>query len=160
MTDKTPRADTGLALIPSVLLAEALDDLIRAERSKRYTVHMGFWHDPDLYDKTCAVCMAGATMAGKLKADPLRECEPRCYDDVTKELLLALDWVRMFAWDGFFDNVNEARMQHGLEPLAHTMPLADELADEVGMVSYNEDNKTIFKLALRKAVRIMRKADL
>ena len=51
---------------PSALLEVAMTDLGKIERSKRYGVHMGFWHTGQ---EVCEVCLAGAVMAFTLGAN-------------------------------------------------------------------------------------------
>jgi len=54
----------------SKLAALALEDLKKVERSRRYVVDMGAWHEPaDENDGLCYVCFAGAVMAKTCKLD-------------------------------------------------------------------------------------------
>jgi hypothetical protein len=52
-----------LSDVPSELLQQALDDLEKVEADPRYIVDMCRWHQP-LEDQRCAVCLAGAVLAG------------------------------------------------------------------------------------------------
>lgn len=58
--------EVQLPTVPSQLLRLALDDLRKVERSKRYAVDMGSWHEPNQYDdkdnRVCAVCFTGALL--------------------------------------------------------------------------------------------------
>jgi hypothetical protein len=78
---------------PSELIALALADLAKAERSKRYIVNMGFFHEPTNMN-TCIVCFAGSVMAGTLKSNPDELFGPYDFDVDTKDKLLWLDSLR------------------------------------------------------------------
>lgn len=89
----------------SAFLTLALNDLIKAEASPDYRVDFESWHspgfdgspDPSSLPDTyyCSVCLAGAVIAGTLKASRLKALEPvdECFGDWSAPLL-ALDDVR------------------------------------------------------------------
>lgn len=54
---------------PSELIRLAVADLERAEASPDYIIDMGCWHEP-IPNGLCAVCFAGAVIAGTLGAHP------------------------------------------------------------------------------------------
>jgi hypothetical protein len=62
---------------PSKLLALALSDLEKAEKSKFYEIDMDGWHTPNI-DKqsTCSVCLAGSVIAFSLKTPRVMEKSP------------------------------------------------------------------------------------
>lgn len=66
---------------PSELIALALDDLKKAEQSKKYTIDMDFWHGPT-FDTSCSVCLAGAVIAGTLKVPFNEQLEPWEIEDL------------------------------------------------------------------------------
>lgn len=81
---------------PSAPLRLALDDLEKAARDPRYEVNMGAWHDPmDDEAGKCAVCLAGAAMAGTLGADPDAYFAPEDFPECTGRLE-ALESLRCF----------------------------------------------------------------
>ncbi len=75
---------------PSALIRLALDDLRKVERSKKYVVDMGTYHEPE-YDG-CHVCLAGAIMAKTLKTPLTRTTGTGFYTEGNK--LRALDYLR------------------------------------------------------------------
>ncbi len=114
MTDapKIPRTPEGLALIPSILLTEAMEDFEAAVASDEYLIDMGRWHEPDKLGAdgapVCVVCLGGAVMAGQLKASPYEECTPSDFGRANELLLLALDSARKFDWYMFLLRVQLA----------------------------------------------------
>ena len=50
----------------SALITLALADLAKCERSEKYAVYMGWWHDRWTETSPCTVCFAGAVMAQSL----------------------------------------------------------------------------------------------
>jgi len=78
----------------SALITIALADLAKVERSKKYEVIMGTWHDPSRFgDRVCAVCLAGAVMAKTLGADPSLQIYPERFPE-NESALCALDELR------------------------------------------------------------------
>ena len=62
--------------MPSAVLAIALKDLTKVERSKKYQVDMEIWHDPGIIRNVCVVCFAGGVMAKTLNIDPKEDAMP------------------------------------------------------------------------------------
>lgn len=58
---------------PSELIAIALADLIKVEKSKKFRVAMGAWHWTPPGSNVCHVCLAGAVMACTLKSREIYE---------------------------------------------------------------------------------------
>lgn len=78
---------------PSELLALAMKDLAKVERSKKYIVKMGVWHAP-LWDENksvCAVCLAGSVMAKTLNVPITTYTDPAGKEERALE---ALDYFR------------------------------------------------------------------
>lgn len=73
------------------LLAMALTDLRKAEKSKVCVVDMHTWHTAKLGQ--CRVCLAGAVMHFGLGAR--RTMDKFDYDKGTENRLAALDWLRV-----------------------------------------------------------------
>jgi len=85
---------------PSTAITQALDDLRKVERNKKYRVDMDVWHDAiDLEDDwgeadQCVVCLAGATMAKTLNKAPTDALSPSSFNRKVKNQLLGLDEFR------------------------------------------------------------------
>lgn len=77
---------------PSELIRVALKDLAVVEKDERYVVDMGSWHERRR--SRCAVCFAGAVMAGTLGASHSKSITPGDFDGVTAMKLAALDSIR------------------------------------------------------------------
>ena len=89
---------------PSELLTLALDDLNKIERSKKYKVHMGRWHEPySNGDTVCHVCLAGAVMARRGGLSPEEE-----------QLLIRSIWETDKKLDAL-DDFRGGHMRPGLE---------------------------------------------
>lgn len=123
MTEKpeVPRTPEGLALIPSVLLAETLADFQAAEASDDYIIDMGQWHVPIIASKgheglsgVCIVCFAGAAMAGTMEVPMGERCTPYQFGSATESLLIGLDAAREFQWYQFMHQVQDARDAMGM----------------------------------------------
>lgn len=87
---------------PSKLIRLALADLEKIERSKRYRVDMGQFHNPidtkprrAVEADRCAVCFAGSVMAKTAGAPRGRWLFPVDYDPDTHMKLVALDRFRL-----------------------------------------------------------------
>lgn len=78
----------------SDLINVALADLIKCERSPKYTINMGMWHWPRISGK-CAVCLAGSVMAQSLSATPNKMRGPLLYPRDVRKKLLALNDLRV-----------------------------------------------------------------
>lgn len=76
----------------SALILLALDDLKRAERSKKYEVNMHLWHSPNSH---CNVCFAGGVMAFSLGANSNDLLDPLDFDHDTSRKLNALNLARI-----------------------------------------------------------------
>lgn len=103
------RSSAGLALQPSILIREALEDLHKAEQSTDYRVKMTLWHRPAVGDPQgtsrgpCAVCLAGASIAFRAgdKTTPGMALTPAFFNADTENLLYALNSARTGQWDRF-----------------------------------------------------------
>jgi len=139
---------TKLPRKPSDLLALALDNLRKVERSKKYKVCMGAWHSPGTYyADPCAVCLAGAVMAKTLGASPEMTLVPHNFSEEDK--LDAIDSFRVGEWGAGFNCMGVSGRK---EVKAYNALCAD--IDPV--VSYH-NGRDEFHRTMRKAVRIMRK---
>lgn len=120
---KKTQKETLLPDKPSELIRVALADLAKVERSKKYRVEMGTWHEP--VDGVCEVCLAGAVMAKTLKSYPNETLwADTDFDDDTKNKLLALDFLRQ-------GEVVEALEQLGFDDHEHI--------HDYDIVSYHTD---------------------
>lgn len=79
---------------PSALLALALKDLEKTERSKKYKIDMDIYHSPDR-DK-CSVCLTGAIMAQTLKVPSDVHITPDNYAFVNSDTQKKLYAINMF----------------------------------------------------------------
>lgn len=129
----------------SALILLALDDLKKAERSKKYKIDMGGWHHPNSH---CSVCFAGAVIAFSLGADPKKRIDPYDFDTDTRHKLLALNSARC----GFF---NQGAMYVGGNN--NTQDKAYQF--NTSIPDYHEDRKG-FRSAMRKAALALKKAKL
>lgn len=77
----------------SALVRLAVADLVACERDPAYRISMETYHAP-LDDLCCWVCLAGAVMAGHLRAAPSREALPSNYPLSIRRKLEALDCFR------------------------------------------------------------------
>jgi len=77
----------------SALIGVARKDLAAAGASPDYTVDMQFWHTGNIEGGPCAVCLAGAVIAGTLQADIRYGVDPRDYGRRDYRALQALDHV-------------------------------------------------------------------
>ena len=128
------------------LLELALNDLRKAERSKKYVVDMNHWYKPN---SVCRVCLAGSVMAFSLsvvpdKDAPDREIVPSDLGEAWDMALLGLDSMRF----GSF----------------HCVPgVAGELAElaycKAGNPTYEKDRPKWLR-TIRKCVRILKEANV
>ena len=79
----------------SDLLEIALDDLELVEADPHYAVNMNQWHNISSVNGICHVCLAGAVMAGTLRADPGQHTMPIDYPRDVRRKLLTLDAFAM-----------------------------------------------------------------
>jgi hypothetical protein len=127
----------------STLLRLALKDLARAERSKRYVINMGTWHEPvQAYDAStgscqetgkCQVCLAGSVIAGTLNAD-LSECvEPCDYevgrDCTTVNKLYALNSIRQGHIQSALQSIGRLKMWHAHKTLPSSIDVTKYESD-------------------------------
>ena len=76
------------------LLDLALDDLVVInDKKNKYELSMNIWHSPEDNGK-CSVCLAGAVMANRLKADRKKYKKPENFDYEEHDRLLAIDALR------------------------------------------------------------------
>lgn len=139
----------------SALITVALDDLQKAEASPDYVIEMGVWHTPGGLmrgaDSRCAVCMAGAVMAGTLGASIHKDMGPahyRCDTERTDrhhiaEMLNALDDLRLGELELFINLVHQGKPCDGAHGVTYQW-----IKDE-GEVPCYEDNKQRFHEYLR-----------
>lgn len=128
-----------LPLVPSELLTLAVNDLRLAAEDEHYFVDMGEWHEPIYWrdrlnrevpaTAVCRVCLAGAVIAGTMKAPIVEPVSPVRYggvtrlDDVTNTdyaALIALDQARKGEWLYFIDVLNAAREAKGMRQIRGT----------------------------------------
>ncbi len=79
---------------PSEFLTIALRDMGKVRKTKRYILDMGTWHEPHTDPKQCSVCMAGATMAFSLGAEPYEDLLPDDFCPETSDRLSAINFFR------------------------------------------------------------------
>lgn len=126
---------------PSELIRVALADLEAVERSKKYVVNMGTWHEPKGTPggTKCEVCLAGAVMAKSLKNNPAKNLIPdEDFEDDLPGKLNALDSLRMgdvplALGELGFDDICDSEMAYDLER---------------SIVSYHDDPKR-FKVEMQ-----------
>lgn len=131
---------TDLPNKPSELIRLALTDIARAERSKRYAIHMGVWHSPQGFSPEeglpCDVCFAGAVMAFSLGAQPDKDTVPETFGEKNARKLNALD------------NFRAGYIRAGLSAMDFEQPA--ELTDYQSVGSYYED-----RLHWKRRMRVM-----
>lgn len=143
---------------PSALIRLALDDLRKVERSKRYMVDMGWWHDTGVHLRDpikCVVCFAGAVMAGTLSVPIQDNCTPDYFDADVEAKLIALDYFRDGnVWSGVYTILDPIHKrppssQRRIDRLFSQKKL-DRLSDEGQEVAHYKDNPGQFKKDMRK----------
>lgn len=122
---------------PSELIRLALRDLRAVERSKKYTVDMGSWHEPNEDTGVCHVCLAGAVMARSLKAG-------RDYDLTPSEM-----WTHGVSpvWHDRLVALDDLR-SGDLAGAAYTWTPCGALTGNRIIPAYRDDNKKAFHLAM------------
>ena len=123
----------------SELTELALHDLRLCERSKKYMVDMGNWHNPA--DGICYVCLSGSIMAKTLKSPTNQRVYPSDFKEEDK--LSALNSIRS-GW------INEA---------IFCFYDKDFNGQDFEVTPY-ESNPTQFKRDIRKIIRYLKKHDL
>jgi hypothetical protein len=146
---------------PSALLAVALADLEKAERSRRYKIDMGTWHNPSANEKTCSVCLAGSIMAFSLKVPPTQDADAwgeglgaakKVDPDLTEKLL-------------FIDKMRAGRFSSGVHNPAF-IRRARKKTGVTGSVNFQhqipfyEDDPNGFKRGMRKMIKSFREFGL
>lgn len=129
---------------PSELLALALADLAKVEKSLRYEVCMEYWHLPT-EDGVCQVSMAGALMAKTLKVDRFKEFKPSDFETDTKNNLLAIEYFRM----GF---LGLALKIFGIGSRRYPGVMID--------VAYYHTHRKRFKKDMRDIIKMLEREDL
>lgn len=130
---KAKKVQAKLPSKPSELIRVALKDLRKAERSKKYVIDMGTWHEPHGdwefnpdkgYDEyvpngKCTVCLAGSVIAGTLGVSPKKDAEPLDFGAKTRAALRALNYFREGSIDSAFAalRISEAKQQAAREAL-------------------------------------------
>ncbi|MGI9295980.1 MAG: hypothetical protein ACR2PS_18510 [Pseudomonadales bacterium] len=132
---------------PSKLIRLAIADFRRVLRLKKtYVVDMTEWHEPNSH---CSVCLAGAVMAGTLKASPDVEMSPGDYDDATDRALYALNDFRMGCfWDALGtlgkDDLSDAKTE-AIDDLEHTV--GNKIHTSMRAKDWRTFNRHMLKLA-------------
>lgn len=130
----------------SALITLALADLAKCERSEKYTVDMDRWHEPT-FDRTCAVCFAGAVMAKTLDADVTCALNPGNFAG-DMDQLMALNFLREGkVWDA----AGQLRLSRTDTVAARDF---DRLLDD-----YSDDPKK-FRAEMRKLARELKAVGL
>jgi hypothetical protein len=136
---------------PSDLLLLAIDDLRRAEKSKKkYRVDMDQWHTPNSH---CAVCFGGAVMAFSLDLDPEVDGYPNNFNRITSCRISALNTVRLGDCNSFVKEFYEfeisPKVKNKMMDLESSFPVVD----------YKED-PLLFKKQMKKIAAHLQKHGL
>lgn len=127
---------------PSDLIALALKDLAAAERSKKYKINMGAWHEQLGTSRACSVCFAGAVMAKLNDIGPQHAVFPDSFDPETQNKLAALNLFRL------------GDVQGGLDD----MGLSCAIIPYRGVANYNPGTKgKKFKADMKKVIAVLKK---
>lgn len=106
----------------SALIMLALGDLMKVERSKKYTINMGIWHEPDWHQSApCSVCFAGSVMAKTLDT-PLDDSRfPEHFSGHNSAALYALNALRSGSVDSAAAHLgkSERRYAHFCRFITH-----------------------------------------
>jgi len=135
MRKVTPR----ISSVPSRAIYQALRDLEWVERSKRFTVEMGLWFEPEAHGR-CCVCLAGAVLAHAGNSAKLDLC-PSNFNKQTARRLCGLDCFRSGA------------LAAGLEEFGRAVP--NHLPSYIDIVEY-EDDPWLFKQQLRALADLLK----
>ena len=128
--------------VPSVLIKAAVKDTKLAEKSQKYEVDMGKWHEPN---GKCSICFAGSVMAFTLNTHASNNLKPEDFDLDTCNKLLALDEFRT----GY--------IEYGLIEMG--LVLKDGMEDWMKVCPYWKD-KTKFYKDMKKVVKELEKYGL
>jgi hypothetical protein len=129
---------------PSELLALGLADLAKVERSKKYIVAMGVWHNP--IDGLCQVCLAGSVLAKSLKLPFNINFLTADMDDSIRMKLYALNNLRL----GYVSNA--------LFELGYRYKTNLEVKDRV--VTGYADDKKAWRNDMLEIIHDLKKLDL
>ena len=147
-----------LSHLPSAFIREALVDLVKCERSKKYDINMANWHYPG--EGSCSVCLAGSVMAQTLQADPLEALSPSDMNPYpisfltkTEVQLRSLNRFREGSVTGAFEKLTNVKTYN--KPRYRKYILFSRLDREI--VDYAVD-KTKFKRQMRKLAGDLEKA--
>jgi hypothetical protein len=133
---------------PSAYLTLALQDLTRAERSRKYSINMQSWHSGgDSSRPTCSVCLAGSVMAFSLGAKPKEDKEPYDYNVRTNIILNSIDAFR------------RGRVQEALQSISITGRPGLIVGDRA-MPSYHDGGGKAFKKAMKELISDLKLAGL
>ena len=91
-------------LKPSELVRVGLQDLLVMKNHSKYQINMYQWHTPA--GGTCSICMAGAVMVQRLKAQPQTFYKPADFSLLENGALRALDALRIGHVDLAFYHLN------------------------------------------------------
>ena len=94
-----------LPTIPSELLRVAVADMRKVSRRKNIMIVMSVYHESNYDNTRCAVCLAGAVMAGTLRADNAKQLTAGYYPDSIESKLYALDCIRLGDITAFLANL-------------------------------------------------------
>ena len=130
---------------PSELLALALSDLEKVERSSEYQVSMMDWHAPTTEAGVCNACMAGAVMAKTLEVNRFEEYLPSDFGTDTENKLFSINRFR------------KGCLTSGLEILGIDRPRS--LASEIDVADYHEDPNQ-FKENMRDIIEALEREGL
>ena len=129
---------------PSELLALALADLAKVERSSKYEVDMDDWHAPTTKG-VCNVCMAASVMAKTLNVDRFETFTPGDFETDTQKKLRAIDRLR------------KGYLAHALDVLGIDHPRF--LVSEIDVADYHDDPKQ-FKKDMRAIIEALKNVGL
>jgi len=131
---------TDLPDKPSELLELGISDMQKIKRRKGYDIDMGDWHAPS--GGICHVCMAGAMMAGTLKADPLYYYQPSCMGENIDKLIAT-------------DSFRSGYVRKGLVG----MGIRDQSIPDRIITEYEYDSKAFYR-DMRKLIRDLKEEGL
>ncbi len=129
---------------PSELIKVALEDLKKVERSKKYEVNMGDWHEPN---GVCSVCFAGAVMVKTLDCNYKKSFESH---DFKRNI-----YIKLEALDGF----RRGWIRMALADMHISPNRYPGLINNVSVVNY-KDSPLQFKRDMRGIVMMLEKAGL
>ena len=131
---------------PSEALIQALEDLIKCERSPKYEIDMDYWNESS--GGVCSVCLGGSALVKTYKVPPGDGGEPwdvLCSLEALK--VKAMDRAREGDWTAFLDYWPECnRREFPIEKLPRITPY--------------EESPNKFKRGIRKAARIFKEHGL